>query len=126
VTVQQIVGSWSYQAISGGSQAAFKDSSGSVRLTVRCLRSNRLVTLTRTAVPAAAPAMTVTTTFGSRALPSAYDSAHNLSASMQAADPLLDDIVFSRGRFAISNGGSSPLVVPVWGEIARIVEDCRN
>jgi len=124
--VQQIVGSWNYAAVPGGTQAAFIDSTANARLILRCTRTTRLVTLTRPSTPVAATAILVTTSFGGRPLPASYDAAHNLTASVTAADPLLDDIALSRGRFAISSAGSSALVVPAWGEVSRVIEDCRN
>jgi hypothetical protein len=124
--VQQIVGSWNYAAVPGGTQAAFIDSTANARLILRCTRATRLITLTRPSTPVAATAMLVTTSFGGRSLPASYDAAHNLTASVTAADSLLDDMALSRGRFAVSSAGSSALVVPAWGEVARVIEDCRN
>lgn len=124
--VEPIVGSWSYQPVAGGSVATFLDSGGHARMLVRCTRASRVVTLTRTAVPAAVQTMLVTTSFGVRSLPASFDTARSLSASLAATDPFLDDIAFSRGKIALSNAGSSALVVPAWADIVRVIEDCRN
>lgn len=124
--VQQIVGSWGYQPYSGGSQATFVDTGGHARMVVRCNRSARLVTITRTAVAAATPTLTVTTSFGAQSVPARFDSSGNLSADVPAASALLDNMAFSRGRFAVASEGSAPLVVPAWAEISRVVEDCRS
>ena len=48
-----------------------------------------------------------------------------VTAELFALDPLLDAIAFSRGRFAVTMAGGSPLVVPAWPEAARTIEDCR-
>jgi hypothetical protein len=43
---------------------------------------------------------------------------------LQANDPLLDAIAFSRGRFMVTGGGAT-LAIPSWPEAARSIEDCR-
>jgi hypothetical protein len=43
-----------------------------------------------------------------------------------AGDQGFDWMGFSRGRIAIEVPGQARLVVPVWAEIGRVVEDCRN
>jgi hypothetical protein len=48
------------------------------------------------------------------------------STGASFALPLLDAMVFSRGRFAISMPGSPALVVPAGTEVAHVVEDCRG
>lgn len=45
-------------------------------------------------------------------------------AELATTDPLLEQIAFSRGRFMLSAGGRE-LILPVWAEVARVVEDCR-
>ncbi|MEZ0241925.1 MAG: hypothetical protein ACAH11_01010, partial [Sphingomonas sp.] len=48
-----------------------------------------------------------------------------LAIELTPRDPLLDAIGYSRGRFVIEGGGLPHLVVPAWGEILRVIEDCR-
>ncbi len=48
-----------------------------------------------------------------------------LSVAIAKHDPLLDAMVFSRGRWRIEAQGLPPLTVPSWPEVARVVEDCR-
>lgn len=69
-------------------------------------------------------ALTIRTTYGARALPAAAGP-EGLAAIVAAADPLLDGIAFSRGRFAVEAEGQAPLLLPAWPEPARVVEDCR-
>jgi hypothetical protein len=123
--VQATVGNWSYRVITGGSEADFVDSGGHVRLTVRCNRVNRAVSIVRTGMTAAAPYLTVTTTYGARNLAARF-AAGNLTAAVAANDPLLDDIAFTRGKWAIANAGVGALVVPSWAEAPRVFEDCRS
>ena len=48
-----------------------------------------------------------------------------LTARLNPGDPVLDAMVFSRGRFAVEAPGTPLLVVPAWPEPARVIEDCR-
>lgn len=48
-----------------------------------------------------------------------------LVVALRARDPLLDAIVFSRGRFAFEAAGEPTLYLPSWPEIGRVIEDCR-
>jgi len=123
--VQAAVGNWSYRPITGGSEADFVDSGGHVRVTVRCNRTTRAVSIVRTGMTGAAPYLTVATTYGARNLAASF-AAGNLTAAVAANDPLLDDIAFSRGKWAIANPGVGALVVPSWAEAPRVFEDCRS
>ena len=44
---------------------------------------------------------------------------------LSANDNLLDAMAYSRGRFAVEVEGMTPLYVPAWPEVTRIIEDCR-
>jgi hypothetical protein len=124
-SVQATVGNWSYRPITGGSEADFADSGGHVRLTVRCNRASRVVSIIRTGMTAATSALAVTTTYGVRNLAASF-AAGNLTAAVAANDPLLDDIAFTRGKWAIANSGVGALIVPSWAEAPRVFEDCRS
>lgn len=85
----------------------------------------RTVTLTRygsTASPR--PAAVIRTTTTSRTVP-ARAQPGTISLTLDARDPLLDAIVFSRGRFALDVEGMAPLALPSWPEVARVIDDCR-
>ncbi|WP_129793368.1 hypothetical protein [Sphingosinicella sp. CPCC 101087] len=104
-----------------GPSAAFGSAQGP-ELIVRC-EGDRQVSLIR-AGARSGTSLTIRTTYGARALPAA-PRPEGLAARLAASDPLLDSIVFSRGRFAVEAPGLPRLVVPAWPEPARIVEDCR-
>ncbi len=123
---QPIAGSWSYRAIAGGSEASFADSAAAQRLVVRCNRAARTVAIVRTAVPAAAPSLSVWTSSAARNLPARFESARTLTADLPAMDPLLDALAFTRGRFATAAAGAPMLAVAASPEVARVVEDCRT
>ena len=118
-------GMWTYQALPGGSAARFVDATGTARFALECSKATRRVTISRTA-SSAAPSLFVWTTDVSRTIGVRFDpSALRLVVELAARDPLLDGIAYSRGRIAVTSGGSDALVMPAWPEAARTIEDCR-
>jgi len=124
-SVTATAGTWSYRSYAGGSEAAFADAGGT-RLLVRCNRVARTVSIARTGVPAATAAMSVWTTSLSRSVPARFEATRVLTADVAATDPLLDAISLSRGKFGTSALGAPPVAVPNWGQISRVIEDCRS
>jgi len=122
---QPIAGRWSYQATAGGSEASFADSAATPRLSVRCNRAARTVSIARGGVPAAAPALTIWTSSAARSVPSRFDATKTLTADLAASDSLLDGLAFTRGRFATAAAGAPMLTVPSSPEVIRVIEDCR-
>ena len=119
-------GTWSYLAVPNGSNARFTDGTGTIRISLGCNRTSRGVTIARTS---AAPAATLSiwTSTSSRDQPATFEqSAQRVIATFNAQDTMLDAIVFSRGRFAVSMPGAPAFVIPTGPEAARIVEDCRG
>lgn len=100
-------GDWSYDQ--GAGEARYGDFS------LRCDGARRQVLLSRAG---ASGPLRLRTTYGERILPA--------GAALPAADPLLDDMAFSRGRFTVEASGMAMLVIPAWPEPARVVEDCRG
>jgi hypothetical protein len=100
-----------------GDVASFGIAGGAAMLTLRCAGPDIVI-----GYPAAqANAMTIRTTTLARALPLAGGQAR-----VAASDPLLDAMIYSRGRFMVSAAGQPDLIIPPWPEIARVVEDCRR
>jgi len=118
-------GDWTYRDEGGRSSAMYGSAGGTV-FVLRC-EANRSVTLARTGVPGLrAASIVVRTSFGERRLPAAVAHLTEAMASLAGSDALLDEMAFSRGRFAVEAEGASLLVLPSWPEIARIAEDCRG
>jgi hypothetical protein len=71
--------------------------------------------------------MHVATTGPDRMLPAAVipGPPPALGAALNAQDPLLDAVAFSRGRFMIETPGQLALYLPSWPELSRAIEDCR-
>jgi hypothetical protein len=124
-TATPIAGNWVYSTTAGGSEASFVNASAMPQLTIRCTHPTRRITIAKPA-SGAAPSLSVWTSAQTRALPATFNPAtQRLSADVMAYDPMLDAIAFSRGRFGVSVSGTTPLVVPAWAEVARVIEDCR-
>jgi len=118
-------GSWSQAATAGGLEATFRNSAGQPQLFLTCVRSTRQVLIARPA-SVAAPFLQVWTSSASRNLPAAHNPAtRRLTATLAATDSLLDAMAMSRGRIAVGVAGQPAIVVPPWGEVSRVVEECR-
>jgi hypothetical protein len=101
-------GDWSY----AGQEARF-EGPGGVLLALRC-EAGRQIALLRPGAPAGP--LTIVTSFGER----------EVAAPLAAADPLFDEIAFSRGRFQVRSADGEALVLPSWPEPARLIEECRG
>ena len=98
----------------GAAAAATFEGAAGLVFRIACAGPGR-VSLSAPAAPGAA--LSVRTTYGERAVN---------AAELPAADPLLDQIAFSRGRFLVRAAGAGELVLPSWPEPARVIEDCRG
>ncbi|MFN5644945.1 MAG: hypothetical protein ACK450_10170, partial [Sphingomonadales bacterium] len=119
-------GTWVYRTDTRGSVALFGPAGGDAVLTLRCDKGRGRVFLS--VAGTAEGSLTVRTsstlkTFA--AVPSSVTPPY-VAAEIMPADQLLDAMAFSRGRFAIEIGSVRAMAVPNWGEVARIVEDCRT
>lgn len=119
-------GDWRYQIDGGGSAALFGGDQQSSLFVIRCDRASRRISLLRSGIAQAA--MTVRTSYGAVSWPaSAVTGTAPATQAIRAAnDAVLDQIAYSRGRFAVEVQGVPALILPVWAEIGRVVEDCRT
>jgi hypothetical protein len=125
-------GNWRWSRINGSSSARFAEGPNGPGLEFRCDRAAGVVLLIRSATVEASSSnertpLTVTTTSTARALTAQPLGGPRpaIVVSLPARDPLLDAIIFSRGRFGVEARGLVPIYAPTWPEIARVVEDCR-
>lgn len=96
---------------------------GAPSFALRCASPGQIVLVRFGA--SASPAMTVRTSSAMRTLPArAVPGA--VEASLASSDPLLDAMLYSRGRYSIEVAGLERLIVPSWPEPGRVVEDCRG
>jgi hypothetical protein len=127
-------GDWSYRPEQGGSVALFGSAAGAATLSFRCqLATHRIIISRQGAMVPASGQMLIRTSFGTLQWPAASDAAapsHTVQpdsvAIRGAGDAGLDQVAFSRGRFAVEIAGLPMLVVPAWPEVARVIEDCRG
>ena len=118
-------GSWTFAAIAGGAEATFRNAAGQPQIFLTCARASRRVSIARPAT-GPAPMLQLWASGASRNLPAAYNPAtRRLTATLTAQDPLLDAMALSRGRVAVGVAGQPAIVAPAWGEISRVVEECR-
>lgn len=66
------------------------------------------------------------TSFGEFDVPISAGGESRPAGSLPASSPSLDQLAYSRGRFILLAQGMQTLIVPVWPEIARVIEDCRG
>jgi hypothetical protein len=120
-------GDWVYRQDERGSIALFGPAGQNATLTLRCDTARRRVYLAR-AGSGTAGRMVIRTNSTLKEFnvsPTGATPAY-LAADIMPNDPILDAIALSRGRFAIEVDGQTPVAIPTWAEITRIVEDCRG
>ena len=118
-------GTWAYAVIAGGVEAQFRNGAGQPQLYLTCVRASRQVAIARPAT-GAAPILQLWTSSAVRNLPASFNPATGrLSTTVSARDPILDAMAMSRGRIAVGVAGAPAIVAPAWGEISRVVEECR-
>jgi hypothetical protein len=129
----QTSGAWTYAAEPGGSAVRFGLPGAAPLLVIRCERGRPAVLIQREGIgPGTLPAA-ITTSSGawqlraapSSSAPAAQNAPILFEIALNASDPLLDAMAFSRGRFMAEMGGAPTLVLPAWAEIGRVIEDCR-
>lgn len=118
-------GTWTYRTDGNATLAQFGPSIADTRLSLRCDKATRRVTLSR-AGSSQGP-IVLRTSFGATSWPATSSLAPtpHVAAMRAASDTVLDQIAYSRGKFAVEAPGLDALIVPAWPEIARVVEDCR-
>ncbi|WP_176592046.1 hypothetical protein [Sphingobium sp. EM0848] len=118
-------GDWRYQVDGAGSVALFGPDAQNSLFVIRCDKGTHRISLLRPGV--AGTAMTVRTSYGAVSWPAAAaaGTVPATQAIRAANDTALDQIAYSRGRFAIEVQGLPTLILPSWAEVGRVVEDCR-
>jgi len=117
-------GTWTYRRNDTSTAALFGPAGVAPAFILQCNRAARTITLSRPGTVAGA--MTVTTSYSATNWPATATSDGRIAVTLAAADPALDRIAFSRGRFTVADAGLLTLVLPSWAEPARVIEDCRG
>jgi len=119
-------GTWTYRTEPTGTVALFGSSPAAAMLTFRCDKASRRIIVSR--VGTGQGAMTLRTSYGAVLWPTTSVAAPQpqVQAIRAASDATLDQIAYSRGKFAVEVQGLAPLILPAWAEVARVIEDCRG
>ena len=116
-------GTWSYRPGATVTIAAYGKAGAEPDFLMRCDKATRRVTLSR--ATATAGTMTLKTSYSEQSWP-AMSSGARAEVAIAGADPTLDEVAFSRGRFSVAMAGMAMLILPAWAEPARVIEDCRS
>ena len=119
-------GVWTYTRDGRGSIARFGQAGTDALFMIRCEANGARIFVSRPGSVAAR--MTLRSTNGAKAydaLPTSGPPSH-VAAELTSRDPQLDALAFSRGRILIGLDGAGDLVLPIWPEFTRVVEDCRG
>jgi len=124
-------GNWRYVQESGASSASFGPDLAHPRLGLACDSGARQIRLTVLGAGSSARTVTIRTSSGALQWPTAGASpapggGNMIEVTRPASDPGFDWIAYSRGRIAVDVPGVTRLVVPLWAEVARVIEDCRG
>jgi hypothetical protein len=98
-----------------------------MELILRCNRVSRRIDITR--VGGASGAMAVRTSAGDFTWPALGATDGRPAQAMVTLPPndrAFDAIAYSRGRISVEASGVTRLILPVWAEISRVIEDCRG
>lgn len=117
-------GTWRYDRDARGTVASFGEAGRAPLLLVRCDLPTRRVILSLPGT--AAGVMTVTTSYATASWAATAEPGGRIAVALDARDPFLDKIAFSRGRFGLAMPGAPLLIVPAWAEPARAIQDCRS
>jgi hypothetical protein len=116
-------GNWAYRQEGAGSVAIFASPAAGPLLTLRCDPAAGRISFLRSGT--GQRAMTLRTSYGAVTWPATTTSSGTLTARAPS-DAVLDQIAYSRGRFAVDVQGLDTLILPAWAEVGRVVEDCRR
>ena len=120
-------GDWFYSDDVDETFAGFGASAMAPQLVLRCDKSRKVIGIARmgSTFEGSLPLLVQTGT-GERQLSAQREEFGDIHfAELPAADRFLEDIAFSRGRFAVTLAGEETLRIPAYPEITRVIEDCR-
>jgi len=121
-------GEWAYVSEAGETFVYFGDRANPAERTfmLRCERKTNQVWLARWSQSSTNLIFRIRTETRDRVLTAEPVPMTGLVAiPLWPNDPLLDAIAYSNGHFAVETEGMETLVLPVWGEVSRVIEDCR-
>lgn len=120
-------GDWVYRQDDRGSIALFGPTGQDAILTLRCMKNDRQLFLSRAGSATNGATMTIRTSH----MLKSYDASPTggspafTAIAINSNDGILDAIAHTRGRFAVEVTGMKSIAVPSWSEIVRVTQDCR-
>jgi len=122
----QTPGTWVYVSEPGESLGLFGIPDPVHPFVIRCDTQTKRIGLARRSKREGPLTMVVQTETTMRQLVANAVPGYGLvAAELDAADPLLDAMAITKGRFAIGVEGERTLYIPAWAEVTRVIEDCR-
>ncbi len=123
-------GAWRYQDFGAGAgkRALFSDPDDRFYFSLTCVTqpNGPEILFSRTGRPAKPNlAMTIRAETAQRTIMARQATPAIIAVTLPAADPLLDAMALSKGRFAVEVEGEAPLILPSHAEVSRVIEDCR-
>ena len=118
-------GDWVYRQDERGSIALFGPTGADALVTLRCDRTRQRIYLSRAGSASGTIVIRSSSTMKEFAGTPTGGALPYIAAEIAPRDPILDAMIFSRGRIALEVTGQTPLAIPSWAEIGRVVEDCR-
>lgn len=120
-------GQWVYRTDDRGSIALFGVAGKDALVTLRCDKARRILFLSRAGLLKYSR-MTIRTSYSFKTFETQNTGSapHYVATEIAPTDPILDAMAFSRGRIAVQAYGELFIAIPVWAEIGRVVQDCRN
>lgn len=122
-------GDWRYEKLGSDSIASFGGPSGSRVAVLRCDRASRQIGFSVDgAAVTQAVVVTIRTTSGTLTWSGSAGAGNAplITVSRPASDKGFDWIAYSRGRVSVEIQGLQRLILPIWAEVSRVLEDCRG
>ena len=119
-------GDWVYRQDERGSIALFGPMNADALVTLRCDRTRQRIYLARAGSGAGRIVIRSSSTLKEFAGSQTGGAVPYIATEIMPRDPILDAMIFSRGRIAVEVSGQTPLAIPSWAEIGRVIEDCRG
>lgn len=119
-------GGWRYIRDTVGTRASYGVAGQAPAVELRCDRAARALLLSRPGSNATPFTIRTSAMTRSVATQVAAGTVPLVAARFTIDDRMLDAMAFTRGRFTIEQPGATPLVLPPWAEVGRVIEDCRR
>ena len=119
-------GDWMYRRDERGSIGLFGASGADALVTLRCDQARQRIYLARAGSGSGSIVIRSSSSMKEFSGSPTGGTQPYVATEILPSDPILDAMIYSRGRIALEVSGQQPIAIPAWTEIARVVEDCRR